>query len=69
MTKDYKDYKNSPKGRLEIPERSGSYSLLDKCGKEIYMGMADNLKRRIKEHHYDKSKSFSYIRINKKKSC
>ncbi len=60
-----KTFKNSPKGRSEIPEKAGSYILLDKEGKGIYEGMTDNLKRRIKEHHYDKSKEFSYIRIKK----
>lgn len=58
-----KTFKNSPKGRSEIPNRSGSYILLDKRGKKIYEGITNNLKRRIKEHHYDKSKDFSYIKI------
>ncbi len=60
-----KTFRNSPKGRSEIPEKAGSYILLDKEGKGIYEGMTDNLKRRIKEHHYDKLKHFSYIRIKK----
>ena len=60
-----KTFKNSPKGRSEIPEKAGSYVLLDKRGKEIYEGMTDNLKRRIKEHYYDKTKNFSYIRIKR----
>lgn len=62
-----KTFKNSPKGRSEIPEKAGSYILLDKNGKGIYDGVTDNLKRRIKEHYYDKSKHFSYIRIKRGK--
>lgn len=60
-----KTYKNSPKGRSEIPNCSGSYVLLDNYGKKIYEGITDNLNIRIKEHHYDKSKDFSYIKINR----
>ncbi len=60
-----KTFRNSPKGRSELPNCSGSYTLLDKHGKKIYEGTTNNLKRRIKEHHYDKSKEFSYIRIKR----
>ena len=58
-------FRNSPKGRSEIPEKSGEYMLLDGNGKDIYCGWnrADNLKRRIHEHHYDKSKQFRYIKV------
>jgi len=58
-----KTFKNSPKGRSEIPRRGGEYTLLDKRGNEIYRGRTNNLRRRIKEEHYDKTKSFSYIKI------
>jgi len=58
-----KRFKNTPMGRSEIPERSGEYDLLDNRGNIIYSGRSDNLKRRIKEEHYDKTKVFSYIKI------
>jgi len=58
-----KTFKNSPKGRSEIPEKAGEYILLGKFGNEVYKGRTDNLRRRIKEEHYDKTKIFSYIKI------
>jgi len=33
--------------------------------KKVYEGMADNLSVKIKEHQYDKSKDFSYIKIKR----
>jgi len=64
-----KRFKNTPMGRSKIPERAGEYDLLDNRGNIIYSGRANNLKRKIKEEHYDKTKIFSYIkiRIEKKK--
>lgn len=56
-------YKNTPKGRSEIPEKPGKYSLKNKKGVVIHTGMTINLKRRVKEHHYDKLKHFTYITI------
>ena len=58
-----KTFKNSPKGRSEIPVRSGEYDLLDNRGNTVRTGRSNNLKRRIKEEHYDKSINFSYIKI------
>ncbi len=58
-----KTFKNSPKGRSEIPARSGEYILLSKFGNEVYKGRTNNLRRRIKEEHYDKTKIFSFIKI------
>lgn len=58
-----KTYKNTPKGRSEIPKKSGAYNLRNKKGVVIHTGITTNLKRRIKEHHYDKSKKFTYITI------
>ena len=63
--KDY--YRNTPKGRAEIPNCSCIYTLLDKNGKEVYNGETNNLNVRIKEHHYDKTKSFKFIIIKKRK--
>ncbi len=62
-----KTFKNSPKGRSEIPAKSGEYELLDKRGNIIPNGHGEtnNLKRSVKEAHYDKTKTFSYIRIRK----
>ena len=63
-----KSYKNSPKGRSELPSQPGAYILKNRKGKTIYQGETDNIKRRINEHHYDKSKQFSFITVTKKKS-
>ncbi len=63
-----KSYKNTPKGRSELPSRSGAYILKNRKGKKVYQGDTDNIKRRINEHHYDKSKRFSYITVTTKKS-
>ena len=60
-----KTFRNTPKGRSEIPEKPGKYILLAKFGNEVYYGRTNNLRRRIKEEHYDKSKVFSYIKIRK----
>lgn len=56
-------FKNSYKGRSEIPNCSGSYVLLDIHGKKIYEGITKNLNIRIKEHYYDKSKDFRFIKV------
>jgi hypothetical protein len=58
-----KTFKNTPKGRSEIPEKEGEYVLLDGFGNEVYRNRTNNFKRRIKEHHYDMSLHFSYIKI------
>jgi len=63
-----KTYKNSPKGRSELPSKPGTYNLKNRNGETIYTGMTKNIKRRIKEHHYDKSKHFSYITFISTKS-
>ena len=58
-----KIFRNSPKGKLKIPEKAGIYMLLDKFGKDVNHGWnkTDNLKYRIHEEHY--SRKFSFIRI------
>lgn len=58
-----KTFRNSPKGRSKIPEKKGRYSLLDENGKVIYSGETNDLKERIKEHHYDKTKHFKFIKV------
>lgn len=63
-----KTYKNTPKGRSELPSKPGTYNLKNRNGETIYTGMTKNLNRRIKEHHYDKSKHFSYITFISTKS-
>jgi len=61
-----KTFRNSPKGRSELPEKEGDYVLLDASGNDIQEWIwTDNLKERIKEEHY--CKKFSFIKINKKK--
>ncbi len=68
MLKLVKIFKNTPKGRSELPSRPGAYNLKNQKGEVIYTGMTENLNRRIKEHHYDKSKHFAYITITPTKS-
>lgn len=63
-----KTYKNTPKGRSELPSKPGTYNLKNRNGETIYKGSTKNVNRRIKEHHYDKSKSFSYITFRPTKS-
>lgn len=63
-----KTYKNTPKGRSEIPIQPGAYNLRKRNGEVIYTGMTSNLKRRITEHHYDRKKRFSYITITETKT-
>ena len=63
-----KTYKNTPKGRSEIPTQPGAYNLRKRNGEVIYTGMTSNLKRRITEHHYDRLKNFSYITITETKT-
>ncbi len=63
-----KTYGNTPKGRFEIPKKPGAYNLRNKRGVVIYTGMTNNLKRRIKEHSYDKSKQFTSITITATKT-
>lgn len=58
-----KTFNNTPNGRSRIPERSGEYILLGRFGNEIYNGRTNNLRRKIKEEHYDKTKCFSFIKI------
>jgi len=61
-----KVYKNSPKGRLELPEIECEYELLNVRGEIVLEGHSNNIRATIKEHHYDKTKEFSFIRIIKK---
>ena len=61
-----KTFKNSPKGRSEIPGRVGEYMLLDIHGKNIHgdtygWKRTENLKVRIKDEHY--TYVFKYIKI------
>ena len=60
-----KIFKNTPKGRLEIPEKAGKFRLLDGHGNNILDGWrcTKNLRNRIKECHYDKTKQFKYIEV------
>ncbi len=60
-----KTFKNTPKGRSEIPEKVGEYDLLDNRGNIIRSGRTNNLKRRIKEEHYCYKFSFIKIRYGK----
>jgi len=59
-----KTYKNTSKGRSVIPAKPGTYNLRDRNGEVIYEGLTNNLKRRIKEHHYDRSTHFSYVTVS-----
>lgn len=63
MKKVGKTYPNTPKGRRQIPSKPGSYVLKDRNDKTLYYGETKNLNRRIKEHHYDKSKHFSLVSV------
>ncbi|MFW9970474.1 MAG: GIY-YIG nuclease family protein [Candidatus Odinarchaeota archaeon] len=63
-----KTYANTPKSRREIPSKPGSYALKTQSGKSLYYGETNNLNRRIKEHHYDKSKHFSKVSITPTKT-
>jgi len=63
-----KTYKNTPKGRSKLPSKPGAYNLKNRNGKTVYTGETKNLNSRIKDHHYDKSKHFSYITITPTKS-
>ena len=61
-----KTFKNSLKGRSEIPGRVGEYMLLDIHGKNIHddtygWKRTENLKVRIKDEHY--TYVFKYIKI------
>ena len=58
-----KTYSNTKKSRREIPKSPGAYNLRNKSGKVVYTGMTKNLNRRIKEHHYDKTKHFASVSI------
>ena len=61
-----KTFKNSPKGRSEVPERVGEYMLLNAYGENIHSNVCgwektSNLKIRIKDEHY--VHGFKYIKI------
>ena len=58
-----KTYPNTKKSRNQIPKKAGAYNLKNQQGKTTYTGMTKNLNRRIKEHHYDKSKQFASVSI------
>jgi len=51
-----------------IPNKSGAYNLRDRNGKVIYTGMTNDLNRRVKEHHYEKSKHFASVSITPTRS-
>ncbi len=63
-----KTYSNTKKGRTSIPSTPGAYTLKDQKGNPKYQGMTKNLNRRIKEHHYDKSKHFAKASVTPTKS-
>lgn len=63
-----KTYNNTQKGRKNIPTTPGAYTLKDRKRKEMYQGMTKNLNRRIKEHHYDKTKHFAFVSITPTKT-
>lgn len=60
-----KFYKDSPKGRHEIPSKAGIYTLIRQGYGEVYTPdtYSSNLNRRIREHHYDKNKNFTHVKI------
>jgi len=63
-----KTYPNTKKGRSQVPSRPGAYNLRNRSEKVIYTGETKDLNRRIKEHHYDRSKQFSKVSITPTKS-
>ena len=63
-----KIYSNTKKSRNYIPKKSGVYNLKNRQGNTVYTGMTKNLNRRIKEHHYDKSKHFTHVSITPTKT-
>ena len=63
-----KTYTNTRKSRNHIPKSPGVYNLKNRQGKTVYTGMTKNLNRRIKEHHYDKSKHFAGVAITPTKT-
>ncbi|MFX1394821.1 MAG: GIY-YIG nuclease family protein [Promethearchaeota archaeon] len=63
-----KTYPNTKKSRNLIPKKPGAYNLKDKSGKVVYTGMTKDLNRRVKEHHYDKSKHFASVSITPTRS-
>lgn len=63
-----KTYSNTNKSRNQIPKKPGAYNLKNRQGKTTYTGMTKNLNRRIKEHHYDKSKHFTSVTITPTKT-
>ncbi len=63
-----KTYNNTKKGRNSIPAAPGAYTLKNRKNKATYQGMTKNLNRRIKEHHYDKTKPFATVSITKTKT-
>ena len=65
-----KTFKNTPMGRSKIPEKPGEYILLDIRGQDVHDDYCrwiktDNLKRKIKEVHYNYNlnKKIKFIRI------
>lgn len=63
-----KIYSNTKKSRSEIPKKPGAYNLKNRKSETVYTGMTNNLKRRIKEHHYDKSKQFASVTVKPTKT-
>ena len=59
---------NTKKGRKSLPEKSAVYNLKNRNGDTVYTGMTNNVKRRVGEHYRDKSKSFSSVTYNIKKT-
>lgn len=44
-----------------IPKLAGLYHLFDYFGNLIYIGISDNIHRRIKEHFIDETMDFTYL--------
>jgi excinuclease UvrABC nuclease subunit len=63
-----KTYKNTKKSRNQLPKSPGAYNLKNRQGKTFYTGMTKDLNRRVKEHHYDKSKHFDRVTITPTKT-
>ncbi len=63
-----KTYSNTKKSRSQIPRSPGAYNLKNRQGQTVYTGMTKNLNRRIKEHHYDKTKQFTRVAITPTKT-
>ena len=63
-----KCYPNTKKSRSQITSGPGTYNLKDRNGKTVYTGMSKNVKQRVKQHHYDKSKHFASVCVTPTKT-